>query len=49
MEGAKHDEDVTQMNEVCRCASRRVQRAAPNVIGMIDEPGHPAGPLVIPR
>jgi hypothetical protein len=44
IQGRKHNEDVTQMNEVHRCASRRVQRAAPRVIGMIDEPGHPTVP-----
>jgi hypothetical protein len=37
------------MNEVHRCASRRVQRAAARIIGMIDEPGHPTGSLVIPK
>jgi hypothetical protein len=42
------DEDVIQMNEVRRRASARVQCAAPKVISMIDEPGHPTGPLVIP-
>jgi hypothetical protein len=45
---AEHDEDVIQMNEVRRCASARVQRAATKVAAMIDEPGHPTGHLVIP-
>jgi hypothetical protein len=44
----EHDEDVIQMNEVHRRASAWVQRAAPKVVRMIDEPGHPTGPLVIP-
>jgi hypothetical protein len=41
--GAEHDQDVIQMNEVRCCASGQVQRAAPKVEGMIDEPGHPTG------
>jgi hypothetical protein len=36
-----------QMNEVRRCASEWVQRAARKVAPMIDEPGHPTGHLVI--
>jgi hypothetical protein len=44
----EHDEYVIQMNEVRRCASAGVQRAAPKVTGMINEPGHPTGHLVIP-
>src|SRR5471032_1778802 len=36
-----------QMNEVHRCASGCVQRAARKVAFMIDEPGHPTGHLVI--
>jgi len=35
----KHDEDVIQMNDVHRCASAWVHRAARNVVSMIDEPG----------
>jgi hypothetical protein len=45
---SKHDEDVTEMNEVLRCASGQVQRAALRVASMIDGPGHPTGHLVIP-
>jgi hypothetical protein len=44
----EHDEHVILMNEVHRCASRWVQRAAPKVATMIDGPGHPTGHLVIP-
>jgi hypothetical protein len=40
---AEHDEDVIQMNEVRCRASGWVQRAAPKVDGMIDEPGHSTG------
>jgi hypothetical protein len=43
----QHDEHVIQMNEVHRCASGWVQRAARKVAAMIDEPGHPTGHLVI--
>jgi hypothetical protein len=39
----EHDEDVIEMNEVRRRASRRVQRAALKVARMIDEPGHSTG------
>ena len=46
---AEHDEDVTEMNEVRRCASGRVQRAASKLASMIDGPGHSTGQLVIPR
>jgi hypothetical protein len=35
------------MNEVHHCASGWVQRAAPKVASMIDEPGHPTGHLAI--
>jgi hypothetical protein len=35
---AEHDEHVIQMNEVRRCASGWVQRAAHKVATMIDEP-----------
>ena len=35
------------MNEVRRCASGWVQRAATRFSVMIDEPGHPTGHLVI--
>src|SRR5882757_7005341 len=35
----EHDQDVIQMNDVYHCASAWVQRAARNVISMIDEPG----------
>jgi hypothetical protein len=45
---AEHDQDVIQMNEVRRCASGWVQRAAPKVAAMIDEPGQPTGHLAIP-
>jgi hypothetical protein len=48
-EPAEHDEDVTDMNEVRRRASRWVQRAALKVAAMIDEPGQPTGHLVIRR
>jgi hypothetical protein len=44
---SEHDEHVMQMNEVHRCASGWVQRAARKVAFMIDEPGHPTGHLVI--
>jgi hypothetical protein len=44
----EHDKDVTKMNEVRCRASQWVQRAAPKVVGMIDEPGHPTGHFVIP-
>jgi hypothetical protein len=37
------------MNEVHRCASQWVQRAAIKVVSMIDEPGHPTGQLRDPR
>jgi hypothetical protein len=37
---AEHDQDVTEMNEVRRCASGQVQRAAASFIRMIGEPGH---------
>jgi hypothetical protein len=47
VQGTKHNEDVMQMNEVHHCASEWVQRAAPMVVPMIDEPGHPTGHLVI--
>jgi hypothetical protein len=46
---AEHDEHVTDMNEVHRCASGWVQRAASKVAAMIDEPGHPTGHPAIPR
>jgi hypothetical protein len=45
---AEHDEHVIQMNEVRRCASGWVQRAACKVATMIEEPGHPTGHLSIP-
>jgi hypothetical protein len=43
----EHGQDVTQMNETRRPASAGVQRAAIRVTGMINEPGHPTGSLVI--
>jgi hypothetical protein len=45
---AEHDEDVIQMNEARRCASREVQRAAPKVAPMIDEPGQSDRPSRVP-
>lgn len=39
LSSTEHDELVIQMNEVRRCASGGVQRAAANVVSMIDEPG----------
>jgi hypothetical protein len=45
---AEHDEHVMEMNEVRRCASGWVQRAASKLVRMIDGPGHPTGHLVIP-
>jgi hypothetical protein len=47
--GPEHDENVIQMNEVHRCASEWVQRAAIKVVSMIEEPGHPTGQLDDPR
>jgi hypothetical protein len=43
------DEHVIQMNEVHHCASGWVQRAARNVVSVIDEPGQPDRPSRDPR
>jgi hypothetical protein len=45
----EHDKHVMEMNETHRPASGPVQRAAPKVANMINEPGHPTGYLLIPR
>jgi hypothetical protein len=43
----EHNKLVTQMNEIRPSVSAQVQRGIPNVAGMIEEPGHPAGHLQI--